>query len=141
MVAVAENTLKEAPLKRGQKLALKTTFKEDVNSKLATTVALENKIIAASFTNITNLKGLVYTVQIGAYINTITSKQLLNLSPIYYESLNNSIIRYLLGAFKTLKEAKMVENKIKALGIEDAYVVAYKEGHRIHVKTHLKIME
>ena len=108
---------------------------------MATTVALENKIIAASFTNITNLKGLVYTVQIGAYINTITSKQLLNLSPIYYESLNNSIIRYLFGAFKTLKEAKMVENKIKALGIQDAYVVAYKEGHRIHVKTHLKIME
>jgi hypothetical protein len=141
VVAVAENTLKEAPLKRGQKLALKTTFKEDVNSKLATTVALENKIIAASFTNITNLKGLVYTVQIGAYINTITSKQLLNLSPIYYESLNNNIVRYLLGAFKTLKEAKMVENKIKALGIQDAYVVAYKEGHRIHVKTHLKIME
>jgi hypothetical protein len=108
---------------------------------MGNTVALENKIIDASFTNIMDLKGLVYRVQIGAYRNTITSKQLLSLSPIYYESLNNSIIRYLFGDFKTLKEAEIVKNKIKALGIQDAFVVAYKDGHKIHVKTHLKIIE
>ena len=141
VLAVAENAIKERPLKRGKKLDLKTTFKADVNSKLATTIALENKIIDASFTNITNLKGLVYMVQIGAYKNTITSKQLLNLSPLYYERINNGIIRYLFGAFKTLKEAKIVEKKIKVLGIQDAYVVAYKQGYKIHVKTHLKIIE
>jgi hypothetical protein len=136
-VAFEENTTKEAQLK----LDLKTTFEGDMNKKMGTAAALENNIIDASFTNITNLKGLVYTIQIGAYVNTITSKQLLNASPIYYQRLNNSIVRYLFGAFKTLKEAKMLKNKIKALGIQDAYVVAYKEGHRIHVKTHLKIME
>jgi hypothetical protein len=63
------------------------------------------------------------------------------LSPLYYERINNGIIRYLFGAFKTLKEAKIVEKKIKVLGIQDAYVVAYKEGYKIHVKTHLKIIE
>jgi hypothetical protein len=141
VVAVEENTPKEAQLKRGLKLDLKTTFKEDINKKIGTTVALENKVIDASFTNIRHLKGLVYTIQIAAYINTIRSKQLLNVSPIYYERLNNNIVRYLFGDFKTLKEAKIVKNKIKALGIQDAYVVAYKDGHKIHVKTHLKIME
>ena len=65
----------------------------------------------------------------------------MNLSPIYYESLNNIIIRYLFGNFKTLKEAKIVKNKMKALGIQDAYIVAYKDGVRVHVKTHIKIIE
>jgi hypothetical protein len=139
--AVEENATKEEPLKRGLKLDLKKTFEEDIKRKIGTTVTLENKIIDSSFTNITYIKELVYTVQIGAYRNTITSKQLLNLSPIYYERLNNIIVRYLFGDFKTLKEAKIVKNKIKALGIQDAYVVAYKDGHRIHVKTHLKILE
>ncbi len=117
------------------------TVEEDIKRKIASTVKLENKIIDSSFTNITYIKGLVYTVQIGAYRNTITSRQLLNLSPIYYESLNNIIIRYLFGDFKTLKEAKVVKNKMKALGIQDAYVVAYKDGLRIHVKTHIKVMD
>ena len=139
--AVEENGTKEEQLKSGLKLDLKKTFEEDIKRKIGATVTLENKIIDSSFTNITYIKGLVYTIQIGAYRNTITSKQLLNLSPIYYESLNNIIIRYLFGNFKTLKEAKIVKNNIKALGIQDAYVVAYKDGHRIHVKTHIKIME
>jgi hypothetical protein len=30
---------------------------------------------------------------------------------------------------------------MKALGIQDAYVVAYKDGVRVHVKTHIKIIE
>jgi hypothetical protein len=145
VAAVEENatqgTQLKSDLKRDLKETFEETFEENINKKMGNTVALENKIIDASFTNIMDLKGLVYRVQIGAYRNTITSKQLLSLSPIYYESLNNSIIRYLFGDFKTLKEAEIVKNKIRALGIQDAFVVAYKDGHKIHVKTHLKIIE
>ena len=65
----------------------------------------------------------------------------MNLRPIYYESADNIIIRYLSSDFKTLKKAKIVKNKMEALGIQDACVVAFKDGHKIHVKTHLKIME
>jgi len=67
----------------------------------------------------------------------------LNLRPIYYESLDNIIIiiRYLFGDFKTLKKAKIVKNKMEALGVQDACVVIYKEGLIIHVKTPIKIIE
>jgi hypothetical protein len=65
----------------------------------------------------------------------------LNLRPIYYESLDNIIIRYLFGDFKTLKKAKIVKNKMEALGVQDACVVIYKEVLIIHVKTPIKIIE
>ena len=67
----------------------------------------------------------------------------MNLRPIYYESLDNIIIiiRYLFGDFKTLKKAKIVKNKMEALGVQDACVVIYKEGLIIHVKTPIKIIE
>ena len=139
--AIEENATNEERLKSGLMLDLKKTFQEDIKRNIGNTVKLENKIIDSSFTNITYTKRLIYTIQIGAYRNTITSKQLLNLSPIYYESLNNISIRCLFGDFKTLKEAKIVKNKIKALGIQDAFVVAYKDGHRVHVKTHIRIMK
>jgi hypothetical protein len=139
--AVEENATNEERLKSGLMLDLKKTFQEDIKRNIGNTVKLENKIIDSSFTNITHTKRLIYTIQIGAYRNTITSKQLLNLSPIYYESLNNISIRCLFGDFKTLKEAKIVKNKIKALGIQDAFVVAYKDGHRVHVKTYIRIMK
>ena len=74
-------------------------------------------------------------------LKEIALNQFLNLSPIYYESLDNSIKRYLFGDLRSLKEAKVVKNKMKALGIQDAYVVAYKDGLRIHVKTHIKVMD
>jgi hypothetical protein len=141
IVATEVNATKEEQLKSVLKLNLKKTFEKDIKRKIGITVKLENKIVDSSFTNITYIKGLVYTVQIGAYRNTVTPKQLLNLSPIYYENLNNVIIRYLFGDFKTLKEAKIVKNKMKALGIPDACVVAYKDGVRVHVKTPIKIIE
>lgn len=97
--------------------------------------------IDSSFTNIAYLEGIVYTVQIGAYKNVVTLKQLLNLSPMYYEIIESMITRYLTGNYKTLEEAKVAKDKIKALGIEDAFVAAYKDGHKVHVKTHVKIME
>lgn len=64
--AVEVNATKEAQLKSGVNLDLKKTFEKDIKRKIDTNVKLENKIIASSFTNITYLKGLVYTVQIGA---------------------------------------------------------------------------
>ena len=67
----------------------------------------------------------------------------MNLRPIYYEIVDNIIIiiRYLFGDFKTLKKAKIVKNKMKALGVQDACVVIYKEVLIIHVKTPIKIIE
>jgi hypothetical protein len=58
---------------------------------------------------------------------------------LYYESLNNIITRYLFGDFRTLKKAEIVKNKMEAPGMQDACIVAYKDGLRIHVKTPIKI--
>ena len=141
VVAIEINATKKKQLKSGLKLDLKKTLEKDFKRKIGVPVKLENKIVDSSFTNITHIKRLIYTVQIGAYRNTVTPKKLLDLSPIYYENLNNFIVRYLFGDFKTLRKAKIEKNKMKALGIKDAYVAAYKDGKRVHVKTHIKIIE
>ena len=60
----------------------------------------------------------MYSVQIGAYRNHVTLKQLLGLSPIYYERLDHLVTKYLFGNFETLKEAIVAKDKMKALGIK-----------------------
>ena len=83
-------------------MIFKNTFKECFKGKINTTVKLENKIIDASFTNITYINELVYTFQIGAYKNTIAFKQLSNSPPMHHKSLDNIITSYLFSDFRTL---------------------------------------
>lgn len=91
------------------------------------------KTMNTAFTNIAEVEGLVYSVQIGAYKNTVTPKQLLNLSPIYYEILPNAIVRYMYGSFSTKVAAVKARNKMIQLGINDAFMVSYKDGKKVKV--------
>lgn len=92
-----------------------------------------NRIIDPSFRKISDLKGLIYSVQIGVYKKNVTAKDLLNLHPIYYEFLADGTTRFISGTYTTKKEAKAIKNKIVALGIKDAYVVAYYNGQKIAI--------
>jgi len=75
--------------------------------------------------------GLYYAVQIGVYKNQRGSSQLFNISPIYYERMNNGYQRHLTGNFSKRADADMLKNEVVAKGIDDAFVVAYLNGKRI----------
>ena len=92
----------------------------------------KNTHLNATFGKISDIEGLFYSVQIGVYNKKVSLEQLLNLRPIYYEVLSNKTTRYISGKYATKKEAKRAKNKIVALGIKDAYIVAYKNGKKIN---------
>ncbi len=81
--------------------------------------------INASFGDITNIEGHFYSVQIGVYRNYVTAKQLKNLTPIYYEVLQNGTNKYFSGKFNSETEAEIAKNNIVAKGVKGAFVVAF----------------
>jgi hypothetical protein len=84
-----------------------------------------------SFQNVTEVEGLFYSVQIGVYKNKVSAKQLLNLSPIYFEVLPNGTTQYICGKYASRSEAKTAKKAIVAKGIKGAFVVTYRNGKKL----------
>jgi hypothetical protein len=77
------------------------------------------------------INGLLYTVQIGVYTKQITSRQLLNLKPIFTERMNNGLFRYTAGIYNNAERLVADKRKVIDLGVKDAFVSAYLNGKRI----------
>ncbi|MFK8061164.1 MAG: SPOR domain-containing protein [Polaribacter sp.] len=78
---------------------------------------------------------LFFTIQIGAYRNE--NKTLENVDNIIITKEEDKITRYRLGEFPTYEEA--IEFKRIVLSVcDDAFIVAIKDGERIHIKEALK---
>ena len=84
-------------------------------------------------TDVRNIDGVFYTIQVGVYSKPITSGQLNNLTPINSERIQNGLIRYTSGVHKSLEEANTAKDRIRNLGISDAFIIAYNGGSRISV--------
>jgi hypothetical protein len=76
-------------------------------------------------------KGVYYKVQIGAFRNDIPQNLYDQFAPISGERLNTGITRYTAGFFVQFDNAKQVKQQIRALGFNDAFIVAYRDGKRI----------
>ncbi len=81
--------------------------------------------------DITESTGAFYCVQIGVYRTNMSPADLYGLSPLTYERLSNGLIRHLFGKYSDYNEAVNQQNRIRRLGISDAFVVAYNGGRRI----------
>jgi epidermal growth factor receptor substrate 15 len=88
---------------------------------------------AAPATQVENIQGLFYTVQVGVYSKPVRSSQLYNISPLNTERTSNGYIRYTTGRYSSVDEANSRKNQIVAQGISDAFVTAYYNGERISV--------
>jgi cell division septation protein DedD len=78
-----------------------------------------------------NKSDIVYRVQLGAFKNKIsTSVFNTNAGVLELKSGDNSY-RYVTKGFKTIEEAASVRADLVIQGYSDAFVTAYKEGHRI----------
>ena len=53
---------------------------------------------------------------------------------IYTEKLPNGITRFMVGNFKTVKEARAIQPKVQAMGFADAFITAYENMQRISNK-------
>lgn len=82
-------------------------------------------------TDIKNVDGLLFSVQIGVFKTIPTADKIHNLNPIYKEHTESGFIRLTTGIFDNYESARSEKNKIVGIGIDDAFVVAYQNGKRL----------
>ena len=85
-------------------------------------------------TNVKEVKGIFYTVQVGAFKTNVSSEKLYNLSPLFSYNTSNGYIRYNCGIYSNVANATTAKDAIVGkTPIKDAFVVAYYNGERISI--------
>lgn len=95
----------------------------------------------AMATDVKNIKGLFYTVQIGVYKNQVTPDILLNIQPLNIQKTDNGNLRYTTGVFVDIPNATVRKNEIVDQGVIDAYVTAYYNGERVSMAEARRLIE
>ncbi len=80
-----------------------------------------------------NVKGLFYSVQVGAFNRKIRGSELSKIRELdFYES--NGLYRYSSGKFLSVDDARLRRTEVVNNGISDAFVVVFFNGKRITMK-------
>jgi hypothetical protein len=87
----------------------------------------------AKTSQVSEVNGLFYTVQVGVYSNPVSNEKLYGIQPLNTEKLANGTLRYSSGQYTDATKADEARQKIVQLGIKDAFVVAYYNGKRLSV--------
>ncbi|GAB4256168.1 MAG: hypothetical protein Kow0079_13240 [Vicingaceae bacterium] len=85
------------------------------------------------------VKGLVYRVQVGFFMNELPPEHFEGLFPLSTEKVDNVYMRYIAGSFPTYEDASDAKLAIVDKGYTDAFVVAYYDGKKISVAEAIKI--
>lgn len=127
------------------KMLLKNLSKEDMRTYREIAAeeveAIENQQAISSFddqlatsnintTNLKEIKGLLYTVQLGVFSQAVGKDKFLKLEPIYTDKIN-TVTRYTYGIYSKFDEAEAEKKRINQLGLTAAFVVAYHNGKKI----------
>jgi hypothetical protein len=96
---------------------------------------------AAPADAIEKVKGLFFTVQIGVFNKPVAAEVLYDLSPLMTVRLPNGQIRYSVGMFISVDEARVKKLEAIDRGAADAFVTAYFDGERITVAEAQKMLE
>ena len=101
------------------------------STSLSTETSINN--IDFSATNITSLRGVYYTVQVGVYSRPRTSAMIYGISPLYHKRMNNGYWVYYSGIFNSIAAAEGKKEEIRQKGVGDAFVVAFSNGDQINL--------
>jgi len=123
-------------------LSLNAISEGDTTKKQAVQNYTYNKAPGAAPADaIEKVKGLFFTVQIGVYNKPVSADVLYNLSPLMTLRLPNGQIRYSVGMFSNVEEARVKKQVALDRGAADAFVTAYFDGVRITVTEALNMLE
>ena len=86
--------------------------------------------VSGEVKQLSDIKGLMYTVQVGAFRNQVTSNGLYGISPLI-EYRAGEYYKYGSGVYNDINKASVAKSKIQALGVSDAFVTAFYNGNRV----------
>ncbi len=81
----------------------------------------------------TVIDGVVFKVQIGAYEKRRVPTDLDTTDELDLESSNN-LQKIVLGLFRDYIKAEELKNHLKVMGVEDVWIVSYRDGVRIPIE-------
>ncbi len=96
-------------------------------------ISHENPGAIAKTTNVATIQGLFYAVQVGVFSNPVSNEKLHGIQPLNSEKMANGNMRYTTGQYANLTTAESARAKMIALGVKDAFIVAYYNGKRLSV--------
>ena len=83
---------------------------------------------------INDQKGVVFKVQIGAFKNKDLSKYSENNPNFTAEKNQEGLNQFTLGVFRDYWEADTFKKYLREMGVEDAWIVSYRDGQRVPIK-------
>jgi len=87
-----------------------------------------------------DFKGVIFSIQIGAYTGIDLEQyedHLMGIKQDSYEGIN----QFTLGEFIDYSEAVEFLNTIKQMGFQDAFIMSFKNGIRIHIQDAISIQQ
>ena len=100
------------------------------NTSDANTSYYEDLEDAPNAQPVESVRGLFYTVQIGAYTKKVTDDDLFNIQPLNVNLTSGGLLRYSTGRYNEIPAASSRKEEVKRIGIRDAFVTVYYNGKR-----------
>ncbi len=81
---------------------------------------------------LSDIPGLIYRIQLGAFSNPVPYDAFAGISPIYYEKAGrDTVLKYYAGLFFSLVNVTDALDKVRSIGFPDAFIVAFMDGIQI----------
>ena len=114
-----------------------TTATTNVEIETVETPAEPEPVVAETRTTINTelvqTTDVFYCIQVGVYRERINPERLYNLAPLFYDEYRHGLVRHVFGKYYDLNTALQEQNRIRQLGITDAFVTAYANGKQIYL--------
>ncbi|MCH7535376.1 MAG: hypothetical protein IH948_06460, partial [Bacteroidetes bacterium] len=92
------------------------------------------RVVDATSTEVDNMNGLFYTVQVGVFGRPVTRGPLLQLQPLFRKTTSGGLLKYSSGLFTDVVEAINHRDQIRRTVVQDAFLIAYNNGGRVTVQ-------
>lgn len=78
-------------------------------------------------------KGVVFKVQVGAF-RKMDLKKYAEASKEFSEEGGDDLRKYVIGNFRNYEDANVLKRYLREMGVEDAWIVPYRDGQRVPLK-------
>ena len=107
------------------------TDNEVVTSISNLSISSDQNIAPATSAN--TIKGVFFSVQVGAFSKPLTNENELNVSPLVFNRYNG-LYKYSTGIFNSIEDAGRKKASLIEQGIVDAFIIAYNDGRTISLE-------